>query len=80
MKKFEVVLTLAVALSEDFYEERFEIEGADKEDIFSVIILDEWFKYEKVYKSDGVEKSTATYIQVKHIQSIFIREIKEPAS
>lgn len=70
MKKFKVTITMAVGMSEDVHYVTAVIEGTDPDEVFNKIISKEWF-------SDGKEQRT--YIQVKHISDIFIREIKDGA-
>lgn len=75
MKKFKVAITMAVGLAEDVHYFDIEMEAENQSDVFEAITANSWFHYKAHIKTNGAAKETDTYIQVKHISDIYIREV-----
>jgi len=77
MKKYKVAISMAVGMSEDVHYVDIEMLADNQGAVFNRITSNPWFHYTTPLKTKGVSKETHSYIQVKHITDIYIREIEE---
>ncbi|WP_182101855.1 hypothetical protein [Niallia taxi] len=77
MKQYSVTIALACGLSDEQPHYTVTINANNTAEVFNEITKNEWYTYSSVGTVKDEKYELCTYIQVKHISDIYIREVIE---